>query len=91
MHEALCSDDVPVVGEAPRDLKLLERLREAPKVRECEPETEMRHGEVGDDLQHMAKLSGGVAVLNIGGATEVAVKERKDLITNALNSTRAAS
>ena len=40
--------------------------------------------------ERLAKLSGGVAVLNIGGATEVAVKERKDLITNALNSTRAA-
>jgi len=45
----------------------------------------------GEKLQErLAKLSGGVAVLNIGGATEVAVKERKDLITNALNSTRAA-
>jgi chaperonin GroEL len=40
--------------------------------------------------ERLAKLSGGVAVLNIGGATEVAVKERKDLVTNALNSTRAA-
>jgi chaperonin GroEL len=35
-------------------------------------------------------MAGGVAVLNIGGATEVEVKERKDLVDNALNSTRAA-
>ena len=40
--------------------------------------------------ERLAKLASGVAVLNIGGATEVEVKERKDLIDNALNSTRAA-
>jgi chaperonin GroEL len=40
--------------------------------------------------ERLAKLSGGVAVLSIGGATEVEVKERKDMIDNALNSTRAA-
>ena len=38
----------------------------------------------------MAKLAGGVAVLNIGGATEVEVKEKKDRVDDALNSTRAA-
>jgi len=40
--------------------------------------------------ERLAKLSGGVAVLNIGGATEVEVKERKDRVEDALNSTRAA-
>jgi len=40
--------------------------------------------------ERLAKMAGGVAVLNIGGATEVEVKERKDLVDNALNSTRAA-
>ena len=38
----------------------------------------------------MAKLSGGVAVIRVGGATEVEVKERKDRVEDAMNSTRAA-
>ena len=40
--------------------------------------------------ERLAKLSGGVAVLKVGGATEVEVKERKDRVDDALNSTRAA-
>ena len=38
----------------------------------------------------MAKLAGGVAVIRVGGSTEVEVKERKDRVDDALNSTRAA-
>ena len=40
--------------------------------------------------ERLAKLAGGVAVLNIGGASEIEVKERKDRVEDALNSTRAA-
>ena len=40
--------------------------------------------------ERLAKLAVGVAVLKIGGATEVEVKERKDRVDDALNSTRAA-
>jgi chaperonin GroEL len=40
--------------------------------------------------ERLAKLAGGVAVLNIGGATETEVKEKKDRVEDALNSTRAA-
>ncbi|ARD86833.1 molecular chaperone GroEL [Rickettsia bellii] len=40
--------------------------------------------------ERLAKLSGGVAVLKVGGATEVEVKERKDRIEDALAATRAA-
>jgi chaperonin GroEL len=40
--------------------------------------------------ERLAKLSGGVAIIKIGGATEVEVKERKDRVDDALNSTRAA-
>ena len=40
--------------------------------------------------ERLAKLSGGVAVIRVGGATEVEVKERKDRVEDALNSTRAA-
>ena len=40
--------------------------------------------------ERLAKLAGGVAVIRVGGATEVEVKSRKDLVDDALNSTRAA-
>jgi len=40
--------------------------------------------------ERLAKLSGGVAVINVGGATEVALKERKDRVDDALHATRAA-
>jgi chaperonin GroEL len=40
--------------------------------------------------ERLAKLSGGVAVLKVGGATEVEVKERKDRVDDALHATRAA-
>ena len=38
----------------------------------------------------LLKLAGGVAVIKVGGATEVEVKERKDRVEDALNATRAA-
>ncbi|MCY4006447.1 MAG: chaperonin GroEL [Rhodobacteraceae bacterium] len=40
--------------------------------------------------ERLAKLAGGVAVIRVGGSTEVEVKERKDRVDDALNSTRAA-
>ncbi|MEC9151510.1 MAG: chaperonin GroEL [Pseudomonadota bacterium] len=40
--------------------------------------------------ERLAKLSGGVAVIHVGGATEVEVKERKDRVEDAMNATRAA-
>ncbi|MBN1344676.1 MAG: chaperonin GroEL [Phycisphaerae bacterium] len=40
--------------------------------------------------ERLAKLTGGVAVINVGGATEVQVKERKDLVEDAFHTTRAA-
>ena len=40
--------------------------------------------------ERLAKLAGGVAVIKVGGATEIEVKERKDLVEDALHSTRAA-
>lgn len=38
----------------------------------------------------MAKLAGGVAVIKVGGAAEIEVKERKDRVNDTLNATRAA-
>ena len=40
--------------------------------------------------ERLAKLAGGVAVIQVGGATEVEVKERKDRVEDAMNATRAA-
>jgi chaperonin GroEL len=40
--------------------------------------------------ERLAKLSGGVAVIKVGAATEVEMKERKDLVDDALHATRAA-
>ncbi|MBS7539059.1 chaperonin GroEL [Ancylobacter lacus] len=40
--------------------------------------------------ERLAKIAGGVAVIRVGGATEVEVKEKKDRVDDALNATRAA-
>ena len=40
--------------------------------------------------ERLAKLAGGVAVIKVGGVTEIEVKERKDRVDDALNATRAA-
>jgi len=42
-------------------------------------------------MERHAKLTGGVAIIHVGGATEVAMKERKDLVEDALHATRAAA
>ncbi|MBI4717061.1 MAG: chaperonin GroEL [Planctomycetes bacterium] len=41
--------------------------------------------------ERLARLTGGVAVIRVGGATEVEVKERKDLVDDAFHATRAAA
>jgi chaperonin GroEL len=41
--------------------------------------------------ERLAKLTGGVAILNVGAATETAMKERKDRVDDALHATRAAA
>jgi len=46
----------------------------------------------GEKLQErLAKLTGGVALINVGGATETEVKERKDLVDDAFHATKAAA
>jgi chaperonin GroEL len=40
--------------------------------------------------ERLAKLAGGVAVIRVGGATEIEVKERKDRVEDAMHATRAA-
>ena len=41
--------------------------------------------------ERLAKLTGGVAIINVGGATETAMKERKDRVDDAFNATKAAA
>ena len=41
--------------------------------------------------ERLAKMTGGVAVVNVGGATEIEVKERKDLVDDAFHATKAAA
>ena len=41
--------------------------------------------------ERLAKLTGGVAVVQVGGATEIEVKERKDLVDDAFHATKAAA
>ncbi|MEY3024998.1 MAG: 60 kDa chaperonin, partial [Planctomycetota bacterium] len=41
--------------------------------------------------ERLAKLTGGVAVINVGGMTEIEMKERKDRVDDALHATRAAA
>ncbi|MEM1071844.1 MAG: chaperonin GroEL [Planctomycetota bacterium] len=41
--------------------------------------------------ERLAKLTGGVAIINVGGATEVAMKTAKDMVDDALHATRAAA
>jgi chaperonin GroEL len=41
--------------------------------------------------ERLAKITGGVAIINVGAATETAMKERKDRVEDALNATRAAA
>ena len=56
----------------------------------------MRRDEASPDYdkeklqERLAKLAGGVAVIKVGGSTEIEVKERKDRVDDALNATRAA-
>jgi chaperonin GroEL (HSP60 family) len=59
-----------------------------------DPQADRRHHVFDYDREklqeRLAKLAGGVAVIKVGGATEVEVKERKDRVDDALNATRAA-
>src|SRR5207237_7265446 len=40
--------------------------------------------------ERLAKLAGGVAIIRVGGSTEIEVKERKDRVDDAMHATRAA-
>jgi chaperonin GroEL len=79
-------DDTTIVG-GKGDQKLLEARIESIK-------KEIKNSDSDFDKEklqeRLAKLSGGVAVIKVGAATEVEMKEKKDRIEDALNATRAA-
>jgi chaperonin GroEL (HSP60 family) len=64
----------------------------APPPQRCLPaEIEETTADYGRERlqERLAKLAGGVAVIRVGGATEVEVKERKDRVDDAMHATRA--
>lgn len=78
-------DDTTIIDGA-GELKDIEKRQSEIKV-----ELERSSGWDKEQLQQrMAKLVGGVAVIRVGGATEVEMKEKKDRVEDALHATRAA-
>ena len=59
-------------------------------IREKLEEPGLNDNEIGSLRSRLSSLSGGIAVLRVGGATEVELRERKDRVDDALNATQAA-
>ncbi|KAK9864700.1 hypothetical protein WJX84_004474 [Apatococcus fuscideae] len=82
----ISKDDTVVLNGAGEKQALVERcdqIREAIDMASSDYDREKLQ-------ERLAKLSGGVAVLKVGGASEVEVGEKKDRVTDALNATKAA-
>ena len=60
------------------------------KIKELLDDPSLESSEIGSIHRRIARLSGGVAVLRVGGATELELQERKDRVDDALNATQAA-
>lgn len=83
---SISKDDTIVLGGGGGDVEVEERcelLRESIDMTSSEYEKEKLQ-------ERLAKLSGGIAVIKVGGASELEVKEKKDRVDDALNATRAA-
>jgi chaperonin GroEL len=79
-------DNTTIIGGAGKSETIAARIRQLRKRIE---ETTSDYDK--EKLQErIAKLSGGVAVLKVGGATEIEMKEKKDRVDDAMNATRAA-
>ena len=63
---------------------------EAPKSAEAAARLIAAERPIPELQQRLAKLAGGVAVIHVGGATEIEVKEKKDRVEDAMHATRAA-
>ncbi len=85
-HVTITKDDTTVVDGAGKAKDIKARVAQ---IRTQAEETSSDYDR--EKLQErLAKLSGGVAVIRVGGSTEIEVKERKDRVDDALNATRAA-
>jgi len=83
---AITKDDTTIVDGAGEKAEIEARVAQ---IRQQIEETTSDYDR--EKLQErLARLAGGVAVIRVGGATEVEVKERKDRVDDALNATRAA-
>ena len=83
---SITKDDTTVVGGTGKKADIVARCNQ---IRQQVEETTSDYD--SEKLQErLAKLSGGVAVIRVGGATEVEVKERKDRVEDAMHATRAA-
>ncbi|MEM0990128.1 MAG: chaperonin GroEL [Pseudomonadota bacterium] len=82
----ITKDDTTVVDGAGESAEIQARVTQ---IRQQIEETSSDYDR--EKLQErLAKLAGGVAVIRVGGSTEIEVKERKDRVDDALNATRAA-
>ena len=82
----ITKDDTTIVGGAGKKADIEARVAQ---IRQQIDDTTSDYDR--EKLQErLAKLAGGVAVIKVGGATEIEVKERKDRVDDALNATRAA-
>ncbi len=79
-------DDTTIVGGQGKKEEIEKRTNHIRAMYE-EAETDEKKGPI---KQRLAKFTGGVAVLKVGGATEVEVKERRDRVDDSLHATRAA-
>ncbi len=85
-HIVLTKDDTTIVEGAGKKADIKGRCKQ---IRAQVEETTSDYDR--EKLQErLAKLAGGVAVITVGGATDIEVKERKDLVDDALHATRAA-
>ena len=85
-HVHISKDDTVVVDGAgkKKDIKArVEQIRAQAEATSSDYDREKLQ-------ERLAKLAGGVAVIKVGGSTEIEVKERKDRVDDALNATRAA-
>lgn len=82
----ITQEDTTIIGGQPNEEKLFDRQAQIRLLlKDASGDMEKLH------LEHrLAKLTGGVAVIRVGGATEMEVKERKDRVEDALNATKAA-
>ena len=82
----ITKDDTTIVDGAGKKDEIKARIGQI-KAQIEETDVGLRQGEAAGAA---GKLAGGVAVIKVGGATEVEVKEKKDRVDDALNATRAA-